>query len=447
MTTHVDLPELGESVTEATVTTWLKQIGDVVEEGEPLLEVSTDKVDTELPSPVSGTLVSIEVQEDETVTVGATLATISTAAPAVSPEASAPAAAAAVPQPMTIHVEGELPISVLVSSVASARGVDVGDVKGSGLGGRVRAADIDMAIPTRDAVAPLPFVFELPALQALPTLVMLGDPREKVADSETALSQTAPVQAAPSIGASETGDATVEKLTRLRGVIARRMIDSLQTSAQLTSVVEIDVTAVDAVRRQHASAFLSRNGVKLSFTPFFAVAAIKALMAHPTLNASISPDLTSATYYKRVHLSMAVDTDRGLLAPVIRNADDLTIDALAREIATIAERTRDGSVTADELSGGTFTLTNTGSRGTLFDTPIINQPQVAILGTGAVVKRPVVITKPAYGDTIAVRSMVHFALTYDHRLVDGADAARYLATVKGLLEDLAFSRTIVGLAP
>jgi 2-oxoglutarate dehydrogenase E2 component (dihydrolipoamide succinyltransferase) len=221
----------------------------------------------------------------------------------------------------------------------------------------------------------------------------------------------------------------------LRKVIATRMVESLQTSAQLTTVVEVDVTRIARLRARAKADFEAREGVRLSFLPFFALATVEALKAHPNVNSSIDLEAGTVTYHDAVHLGIAVDTERGLLVPVVGDAQDLNIGGLARKIADIAERTRSGQVSPDELGGGTFTLTNTGSRGALFDTPIINQPQVGILGTGSVVKRAVVIDDPDLGETIAVRSMVYLALTYDHRIIDGADAARFLGTVKARLEE------------
>jgi 2-oxoglutarate dehydrogenase E2 component (dihydrolipoamide succinyltransferase) len=244
----------------------------------------------------------------------------------------------------------------------------------------------------------------------------------------------APAGAAPAAETPSPLRGKTEPMSRLRKVIAQRMVESLQVSAQLTTVIEVDVTAISRVRDEVKAGFAAREGVKLSFMPFFAKAAIDALKQHPNLNASIDTEKGEVTYYDRENLAIAVDTERGLLTPVIKEAGDLSIAGLARKIADVAERTRTNKITPDELSGGTFTLTNTGSRGALFDTPIINQPQVAILGTGAVVKRPVVIDDPNLGETIAVRQMVYLALTYDHRLVDGADAARFLTDVKGRLE-------------
>jgi 2-oxoglutarate dehydrogenase E2 component (dihydrolipoamide succinyltransferase) len=224
-------------------------------------------------------------------------------------------------------------------------------------------------------------------------------------------------------------------MSRLRKVIAARMTESLQVSAQLTTVVEADVTRIARLRQQAKASFEAREGVKLSFLPFFALATVEALKVHPVVNASIDQAAGTITYHEGEHLGIAVDTDRGLLVPVIHGAGDLNLAGMARKIADLAERTRTNKVTPDELGGGTFTLTNTGSRGALFDTPIINQPQVGILGTGSVVKRAAVIEDPDLGEIVAIRSMVYLALTYDHRIVDGADAARFLVTIKERLEE------------
>jgi 2-oxoglutarate dehydrogenase E2 component (dihydrolipoamide succinyltransferase) len=275
---------------------------------------------------------------------------------------------------------------------------------GTGVGGRIRKSDVLAAADAAKAAA-------APAATAVPT--------------------SAPSASSPLRGRTE-------KLTRLRRVIADRMVESLQTTAQLTSVVEVDVTRISQLRAKVKGQFEATEGVKLSFLPFFAKAAVEALKQYPQLNASIDGAQGTVTYHDGEHLGIAVDTERGLLVPVIRDAGDLNIAGLSRKIADLAERTRTNKVGPDELSGGTFTLTNTGSRGALFDTPIINMPQVAILGTGAVVKRPVVVTDETGLDSIAVRSMVYLALTYDHRLVDGADAARFLVAMKTRLEDGSF---------
>ncbi len=425
--TIVTMPALGESVTEGTVTRWLKNVGDSVTADEALLEVSTDKVDTEIPSPVSGTILSIEVPVDATVPVGARLATIGTAGAAVpsaapvapvAPVVAAPVAPVApvvvAPAPVAPMVAAPVaPVAPVVSApviadesyvtpivrkLASEQGVNLASVVGSGIGGRIRKEDV---LAAAKPVAP-------------------------IAPSASAPSVAKPVAVSPLRG-------TTVPMTRLRKVIAARMVESLQTSAQLTTVVEVDVTKISRLRDRAKAGFEAREGVKLTFLPFFSVAVCEALKQHPVLNSSIDGD--NVIYHGAEHLGVAVDTERGLLVPVIRDAGDLNIGAVARKISDVAARTRDNKITPDELGGGTFTLTNTGSRGALFDTPIINQPQVAILGLGAVVKRPVVMKGEDGGETIAIRSMVYLALSYDHRIVDGADAARFLVTLKTRLEE------------
>ena len=438
--TSVLLPALGESVTEGTVTRWLKSVGDSVIADEPLLEISTDKVDTEIPSPVSGTLLSIAVAEDETAAVGAVLATIgaagaapsTTPAPAAAPPAPAPAPpapAAAPPAPAPAPVAPAAPaptapapaapaanadayVTPLVRRLASEHGIDLATVTGTGVGGRIRKQDVLAAVDARTPAATPAAV----APAATPT--------------------ASPSPAASSAASSLRG--STEPLSRLRAIIAQRMVESLQVSAQLTTVVEVDVTRVATLRARAKSEFEAREGVKLTFMPFFALAAVEALKSFPQVNASIDLDARTVTYHEAEHLGIAVDSERGLLVPVVRDAGGLNLAGIAKAIADVAERTRSNKLSPDELSGGTFTLTNTGSRGALFDTPIINQPQVAILGTGTVVKRPVVVQDDTGSDVIAIRQMVYLALTYDHRLVDGADAARFLSTIKARLEDGAF---------
>jgi 2-oxoglutarate dehydrogenase E2 component (dihydrolipoamide succinyltransferase) len=584
MSVTVSMPQLGESVTEGTVTRWLKKEGERVEADEPLLEVSTDKVDTEIPSPASGILRGITVAEDETVAVGAQLATIDDAAdgaeaapdgqaqaaddgqaqaaePAPAPEApqqppqsaapggpepggypyavpepapppqapqqqeyaqpaasQAPAARAepqyrpAVPQvsaeysapygqgpeagyaapPADAYAQQQayapsapaqqtpaqqppdqqappaqqapdqqaLPaqqapeppapappaqaspsaepaapaepdaqagtaegpyITPLVRKLAAEHGVNLANVAGTGVGGRIRKQDVLEAARV---------LREQPAAQG---------PSAAAADGQAAAPAAAPPLAPPARPiVPSTLRGTTERLSRARQLIARRMVESLQTSAQLTTVVEADVTAIARLRQRAKVDFEAREGVKLSYLPFFALAALEALKVHPKLNAVVNTEAGQIIYHDGEHLGVAVDTERGLMVPVIRNAGDLNIGGLARKIADLAARTRAGQVSPDELAGGTFTITNTGSRGALFDTPIINQPQVAILGTGTVVKRPVVMEDPALGEVITVRSMIYLALTYDHRLIDGADAARFLTTIKDRLEEGAF---------
>ena len=426
--TVITMPALGESVSEGTVTRWLKNIGDSVAVDEALLEVSTDKVDTEIPSPVAGTLLAIDVAVDSTVPVGARLGLIGTsaAAPVSAPVVAKPAPVAATPAPVqaapvvaapiqAAPVQAAAPISQptdayvtpLVRKLASELGVNLANVKGTGIGGRIRREDIEA----------------------------LGKPAATTYSAPAAVASN-PSTAKPAVVAVSPLRGTTVTMSRLRKVIAARMVESLQVSAQLTTVVEVDVTKISRLRDKAKASFEAREGVKLSYLPFFAVAVCEALKQHPVLNSSVEGD--QITYHGAEHLGIAVDTERGLLVPVIANAGDLNMGGIARKISDLAARTRDNKVTPDELGGGTFTLTNTGSRGALFDTPIINQPQVAILGLGAVVKRPMVVRGEDGGETIAIRSMVYLGLSYDHRVVDGADAARFLVTLKERLEGGAF---------
>ncbi|HVB43921.1 MAG TPA: 2-oxo acid dehydrogenase subunit E2 [Streptosporangiaceae bacterium] len=579
MSVSVSMPQLGESVTEGTVTRWLKREGDHVSADEPLLEVSTDKVDTEIPSPVSGVVRGIKVAEDETVAVGAELAVIDedgTAGgaagapgaaagqpgpaepeqapaayqppsyqppsyqapgyqapgyepahgyqppPAAEPEPAAPAyqepayqepgyppahgyqpppehgyqpppepayqppayqppaaepsyqapapaapagyeAPAAAAEPAAAPAQqvsgraaeaGESPyVTPLVRKLAAEHGIDLASVTGTGVGGRIRKQDVlDAAQARHGGAAPRPVA--VPAGAPAAGAPAAGAPAGAVPAAAVPAAEAAAVPAAVP-GAAVPGAAApgaagragvvpsslrgkTERLPRARQLIAQRMVESLQTSAQLTTVVEADVTVIARLRDRARAGFEAREGVKLSFLPFFALAAVEALKVHPKLNAVIDTDNGTVTYHDAEHLGIAVDTDRGLMVPVIRNAGDLNIGGLARKIADLAQRTRAGQVSPDDLTGGTFTLTNTGSRGALFDTPIINQPQVGILGTGTVNKRAVVVDDSDLGEVITVRSIVYLALTYDHRLVDGADAARFLLTIKNRLEEGAF---------
>jgi pyruvate dehydrogenase E2 component (dihydrolipoamide acetyltransferase) len=576
MPVSVTMPRLGESVTEGTVTRWLKQEGDQVTADEPLLEVSTDKVDTEVPSPASGVLSSIKVAEDETVEIGVELAVISEegestdsgagagagdsgagdsgagdsgaadsgagdsgaadsggdggraeVAPQPDPQADAQAqpeqqaqqqqpAAQAEPEQDEQRDQGERPaqdgqqtqpqqapqqqeqqpaqaqqfqqsqqsqqqpaqsqqappapaapaaapptqappaptrpaaapapaahasadddevagtyVTPLVRKLASEHSIDLNSLTGTGVGGRIRKSDV---LAAADAAAQARAEAEAaaakPAVPAAPAAAT-GQP--------AASAPTGPGSSA--LQAAELRGQTV-KLSRLRQVIASRMVESLRVSAQLTTVVEVDVTRIARLREAAKADFERREGVKLSFLPFFAIVTVEALREHPNVNCSVDTEAGTVTYHDAEHLGIAVDTERGLLVPVIHSAGDLNLGGIARKIADLAERTRTNKVSPDELGGGTFTLTNTGSRGALFDTPIINQPQVGILGTGSVVKRPVVISDPNLGETIAVRSMVYLALSYDHRIVDGADAARFLTTMKSRLEAGDFERDL-----
>jgi pyruvate dehydrogenase E2 component (dihydrolipoamide acetyltransferase) len=456
---EVVLPALGESVTEGTVTRWLKKVGDTVAVDEPLVEVSTDKVDTEIPSPVAGVVQQILVQEDETIEVGSVLAIVgegaaSEAAPATpaEPVASAPAAPevpAAAPTPPAppapVAAASATPpappapvaappappapvappapaatvapaapaasesdpnyVTPIVRKLASDLGVDLAKVQGTGIGGRIRKEDVVAAgsHPAVQAPASQP-----PAAQA-------------------------PVESSALRGTSE-------PMTRLRKVLAERAVDSMQQSAQLTTVVEVDVTAIAQLRDRVKADFLAKTGNKLSFMPFFTLAAAEALRAHPKINSTVEGE--NIVYHDGENISFAVDTERGLLTPVLRNTASMTISQLAAQIADMAERTRNNQLKPDELAGGTFTVTNTGSRGALFDTPVVFLPQSAILGTGIVTKRPAVVKDAAGNEAIAIRSMVYLALSYDHRIIDGADASRYLADVKTRLEAGAFEANL-----
>ena len=424
--TVITMPALGESVSEGTVTRWLKNVGDAIAVDEALLEVSTDKVDTEIPSPVAGILLAIDVAVDTTVAVGARLGLIGvsgatpSAAPTPPPAApvpvpspqpvvATPAPVASTPVPSTpVAQPQDAYVTPIVRKLANDLGVNLATVRGTGIGGRIRKEDVEAAAP-KSASAPATSNISAPSAPATPR---------------------------PAVAAVSPLRGTTVTMSRLRKVIAARMVESLQVSAQLTTVIEVDVTKIARLRDRSKSSFEAREGVKLSFLPFFAVAVCEALKQHPVLNSSVEGD--QIIYHGAEHLGIAVDTERGLLVPVIHSAGDLNMGGVARKIADLAARTRDNKVTPDELGGGTFTLTNTGSRGALFDTPIINQPEVAILGLGAIVKRPMVVRGEDGGETIAIRSMVYLGLSYDHRVVDGADAARFLVTLKERLEGGSF---------
>jgi pyruvate dehydrogenase E2 component (dihydrolipoamide acetyltransferase) len=448
MSESVVLPALGESVTEGTVTRWLKKVGDSVNVDEPLVEVSTDKVDTEIPSPVAGVIEQILVQEDETVQVGAVLVIIgsgSGAAAAPAPAAEAPIAApvaapvappVAAPAPVAPPVAPPVVVAppvqappvvaappVIATPVVSApvvssgdagyvtplvrkfaqdSGVDLSRVVGTGVGGRIRKEDVQAA-----------------------------------ASGSTSVSASAAAYVPAPVSAQR---GTSEPMSRLRKVLAERAVASMVSSAQLTTVVEVDVTRIAEMRKSVQARFTQATGTKLNFMPFFFLASAEALRSHPKLNASIEGE--NINYHPSENLSFAVDTDRGLLTPVIRDAASLNLAQIAQQIADLASRTRENKLKPDEMMGGTFTLTNTGSRGALFDTPVVFLPQVAILGTGVVQKRPVVITGADGQESIAIRSMVYLALSYDHRLIDGADASRYLVEVKARLEDANFEANL-----
>ena len=445
--TEVTMPALGESVTEGTVSTWLKAVGERVEADEPLLEVATDKVDTEVPSPASGVLLEIRVPEDETVDVGTVLAVIgqpraATPAPAeagpapavaaaqraATPAPSAPAAPAPAPRPAAVQpAPSPAYVTPIVRKLARDKGVDLATVVGTGIGGRIRKQDVEAAArAAEEARKAAEAAKEAAARPEQAKEAGEAAARPEQAPAATARPATKPV-------ADSTLRGTTEKMSRLRQVISERMLASLQTSAQLTTVVEVDVTRIATLRARAKADFQARNGTKLTFLPFFIQAATEALKAHPKLNATI--DGKQVTYHNVEHIGIAVDTPRGLLVPVVKNAGDLNIPGIAKRVNDLAARTRANKVNPDELSGSTFTITNTGSGGALIDTPIINQPEVAILGLGAIQRQPRVVQDPDGNESIAIRSVCFLSLSYDHRLVDGADAARYLMTVKKRLED------------
>ncbi|RLZ02908.1 2-oxoglutarate dehydrogenase, E2 component, dihydrolipoamide succinyltransferase [Kocuria tytonicola] len=456
---EVTLPALGESVTEGTVTRWLKQVGESIEVDEPLLEVSTDKVDTEVPSPVAGTILEIKVQEDEDAEVGQVLAIVgdessagsgdsgsdngssdqsgeskaekvedaaTTADSGENTEQAAEAKTEQAPEADTKQSshEGSQPsggtkdvagyVTPLVRKLAREKNVDLSTLTGTGVGGRIRKQDVLAAAEKAEKST-------APAIQ------------DTGADMAPAVS-TQGAGKAPAAPAPDAKRGTTEKAPRIRMTIAKRMRESLEVSAQLTQVTEVDMTRVAKLRQKAKDQFQQREGAKLTFMPFFAKAVAEALQAHPVLNATFKEDSKEIVYNSSEDIAIAVDTPRGLLVPVVKNAGDLNLGGLAKQIAELGGAAKDGSISPDALTGGTFTITNIGSFGALFDTPIINQPQVGILGTGSIVKRPMVITDADGNDTIAIRHMCYLSLTYDHRLVDGADAGRFLSTLKKRLE-------------
>ena len=466
---EVTLPALGESVTEGTVTRWLKEVGEQIEVDEPLLEVSTDKVDTEVPSPVAGTLLEIKVQEDEDAEVGQVLAIVGDESDASSDDSSSddsddskgasdeqiedaateadsgenteeaaedkapakkeepkdePKKEESKPAPKQDDSSSEKPkstsgpseaagyVTPLVRKLAREKGVDLSTLSGTGVGGRIRKQDV---------------------LAAAEESSKASESKDQSVDMAPAVAGgTEEKSAAPAVDAKR---GTTEKAPRIRMTIAKRMRESLDVSAQLTQVTEVDMTRVAQLRNKAKDQFQKREGAKLTFLPFFAKAVAEALQAHPVLNATFKESEKEIVYNGSEDIAIAVDTPRGLLVPVIKNAGDLNLGGLSKQIAELGAAAKDGSISPDQLTGGTFTITNIGSFGALFDTPIINQPQVAILGTGTIVKRPMVVTDADGNDTIAIRHMCYLSLTYDHRLVDGADAGRFLSTMKKRLEE------------
>lgn len=440
----VVLPALGESVTEGTVTRWLKKVGDTVAVDEPLVEISTDKVDTEIPSPVAGVLQQIMVKEDETVAVGAVLAVVGDGAAATSAPAAPAAPAAAPVTPPAAPAAPAAPIAAPVIPApipAAPAPVVAAPVAAVPVAPVATPPAPAAAVSETDPNYVTPIVRQLAAELGVNLAAVRGTGvggRIRKEDVLAAGSSKSPVAAAPVASSALRG--TREPMSRLRKVLAERAVASMQQSAQLTSVVEVDVTGIAQLRDRIKNDFLAKTGNKLSFMPFFTLAAAEALRAHPKINSSAEAD--QIVYHDGENISFAVDTERGLLTPVIRDTASLSIAQIASAIADLANRTRSNQLKPDELSGGTFTVTNTGSRGALFDTPVVFLPQSAILGTGIVTKRPAVVLDAAGNDAIAIRSMVYLALSYDHRIIDGADAARYLSDVKKRLEEARFEANL-----
>ena len=473
-TTDVEMPELGESVTEGTITTWLKSVGDEVDVDEPLLEVSTDKVDTEIPSPVAGTLVEILAEEDDTVEVGDVIAVIGDADAASSAAdtadaddandsddsdvaedaedaedvdakdtpaeetAEAPAKSAEAKQDAketdgddTVGSnasakledrDGKVPyVTPLVRKLAEKHGVDLSTVEGTGVGGRIRKQDVLAAAEGGSSA---------PATETAPA----QDAAEQAPQAKAA---PAGARANWSTQSVDPGKqdliGTTQKVNRIREITAAKMVESLQTTAQLTHVQEVDVTRVAELRKQVKPAFVEKHGVNITYLAFFVKATAEALVSHPNVNASYDAEAKEITYHSDVNIGIAVDTPQGLLVPVIKQAQDLNLAEIAKAIADLADRARNKKLRPDDLSGATFTVTNIGSEGALLDTPVLTPPQAGILGTAAIEKRPVIVTEDGI-DSIAIRQMCYLPFTYDHQLIDGADAGRFVSTIKDRVE-------------
>ena len=443
--TDVEMPELGESVTEGTITQWLKSVGDTVEVDEPLLEVSTDKVDTEIPSPVAGTLVEILAEEDDTVDVGAVIARVGdgSAAPAAKeekaeekaepkaeekkeePKAEAkeekaeekkPAASAEPKASETstkVNNGDNVPyVTPLVRKLAEKHGVDLSTVSGTGVGGRIRKQDV---------------------------LAAAGEGKAPEASASTGSTDARARWSTKSVDPEKQElIGTTQKVNRIREITASKMVEALQISAQLTHVQEVDMTAIWDMRKQSKQAFIDKYEANLSFLPFIVKATVEALVSHPNVNASYNPETKEMTYHADVNVAIAVDTPKGLLTPVIHKAQELTLPEIAQKIAELADKARNNKLKPNDLTGATFTVTNIGSEGALLDTPILVPPQAGILGTAAITKRAVVVTEDGQ-DAIAIRQMCYLPFTYDHQVVDGADAGRFITTIKDRLETADFA--------
>ena len=438
----VEMPELGESVTEGTITQWLKSVGDTVEVDEPLLEVSTDKVDTEIPSPVAGTLVEILADEDDTIEVGEVIARIGDEnATASSSEAKPEPQEEKKEEPKAEEKEDKKPepkaeekkeskqdsslntsakvnngdnvpyVTPLVRKLAEKHGVDLNTVEGTGVGGRIRKQDVLAAAGEGDA------------------------PAKSGAQSDN--SPRARWSTKSVDPAKQELIGTTQKVNRIREITAAKMVEALQISAQLTHVQEVDMTAIWDMRKKNKQAFIDKHGANLSFLPFIVKATAEALVSHPNVNASYNPETKEMTYHSDVNIAIAVDTPKGLLTPVIHKAQDMTLPQIAQQIAELADKARNNKLKPNDLTGATFTVTNIGSEGAMLDTPILVPPQAGILGTAAIEKRPVVVNENGQ-DAIAIRQMCYLPFTYDHQVVDGADAGRFITTIKDRLQTADF---------
>ena len=456
-TTDVEMPELGESVTEGTITQWLKSVGDTVEVDEPLLEVSTDKVDTEVPSPVAGNIVEILADEDDTVEVGEVIVRVGdenaaansddsddtddspsedkedksnkkeSASEKKAEQKSEGKEESSKSEPKKEQSKdsgkknsGKVPyVTPLVRKLADKHGVDLNSLEGTGVGGRIRKQDVMAAVEGGSADS---------SAQDKDAEKTSGKDAKK-SGSNWSTKSVDPEKAELR--------GTTQKVNRIRQITAQKMVEALQISAQLTHVQEIDMTAVSNLRKANKQAFADKHGAKLTFLPFFVKATVEALVSHPNVNASYNADTKEMTYHADVNVAIAVDTPKGLLTPVIKKAQEKSLPEIAAEIVELADRARNNKLKPSDLTGATFTVTNIGSEGALLDTPILVPPQAGILGTAVIEKRPVVVTEDGQ-DAIAIRQMCYLPFTYDHQVVDGADAGRFITTIKDRLETADF---------
>ena len=426
--TEVLMPQMGESITEGTLTKWLKKIGDTIARDEPIFEISTDKVDAEIPSPVAGTLTEIRVQEGETVTINTVVAVVGggVAAPAAASKLTAPAAASAPTTPAVAPVSAPSPStgeplrsSPLVRKIASENNIDLKTVPGTGASGRITKQDILGHLEGGAPVATTPAV--APVASSTPAHVA------------AAAAPAAPVRQAPAASVSAPAPGELVPLTKMRAIIAKRMVESKATSPHVHTVFKVDMTRIVKLREKEKNKYEQRNGVKLTYMPFITRAAVQALRKHTIVNASMQGD--AILYNKNINIGIAVALDWGLIVPVIKQTEEKSFLGIARSIVDIADRARGKKLAPDEVSGGTFTLTNSGIFGEQFGTPIIAQPQAAILGIGGLSKEAIVLTDKDGQDTIAIRTIQYFTLGFDHRIIDGADAGKFMSDFKAYLEN------------